>query len=1066
MNSVRLTLLKKALIFFSILLIPAGLIYVFAYFQNKKTLERYVLEDLAQLAEAYEGQVFQFLEMAKKRAVDFSSDGFIREQLAGAMKKGGPSAALNEHLAKNKLSLDKSIRSIHVLTLNGRVVASTEASSIGKDSSLEPYFKNGRYGTSVTEGLFLEDNLPMLAISTPIKRGFTGDTIGVLVNFISLNELDRILSNEFKRDFGAISLSKGRKKTLEVCIVNKDSLLLTRAKAGGDNEILKQAVTSPPVGACLQSNKEVAGFYKNSKGAMVAGASMCLPELKWVLIVEVSEHEALAPIKAVRNSAAAVALFMVAIAVLIIIAFYRLLVQKIKKLYDATEQISSGNYDISLPVESGDEIGALQQTFNAMASELKKRGVRIIEGKRRLSEAQRIARIGMWEYHIEQNNFFFSNEAATVLGWLGIWSVKGLEDFLSSVQESDRDALRRAFDASIFTKKPLSAVFRVLMPNAAIAHIRMEAAVAAGPEGAGQMLTGIVQDITGEKEREFELKKLSMAIEESANLVFITDRNGTIEYVNPLFEQVTGYSKDEAIGQNPRILSSGDTPNELYRELWSTILSGRTWRDTHKNKKKTGGFYWCNCVISPIINDKGEITHFLSIQEDITEKMQSEEKLSRIARHDELTGFYNRARFLELLDEWLANAILHDATGGLLLIDIDHFKFINDTYGHGIGDDFLRRVSVVINSTIDAFYVRHVGQKEKPLLSRPSGDEFAAFLPHLSEAQCLGLAEEIKNSIALFRYKELSLSATISLGIALYPEHGANSRTLLTKADTAMYRAKELGRNRGYMFREEDKDLEKMHSRLSWRDKILTALNESRFVPWFQPILNLKTGTVSHYEALARLKDENGNIILPGAFIEVAERFGLIGSIDRMITEKTMQIQSRLQRAGRKLSFGLNLSAKDLTDEEFLSFIKEKISDTGADPDSFIFEITETAAISDLARAVKFIKALKTIGCHFSLDDFGVGFTSFIYLREMGVDYIKIDGAFIRKLKDNPTDRVFVKALSDVARGLNIKSVAEFVENEEIIKLLVEFSVDYAQGFAIGKPAPEPEHIRPMAGLA
>ncbi len=1062
MNGVRLTLLKKALIFFSILFIPACSIYIFTYFQNKKTLEGYVLDDLTQLSETYEGQVFQFLEMSKRRAIDFSSDGFIRQELAGITKKGGASAPLNDHLAKNKLSLDKSIRSIHVLGLNGRVVASTETLSIGKDASMEPYFKNGRYGTSIAEGRFLMDNLPMLAISNPVKKGFTGDTIGVLVNFVSLSELDRILSNDFKRDFGAVSLSKGRKKTLEVCIVNKDSLLLTRAKAGYDEEVLNKAVASPPVGACLQSNKEVLGFYKNSKGASVAGASMCMPELKWVLLVEMSADEALAPIRAVRNSAAGVTVFMLAIAVLIIAAFYRSFVQRIKKLCAASEQISRGNYNIALPVESNDEIAVLQQTVNTMASELKQRGIRIIEGKRRLSEAQRIAGIGMWEYNIDKSQFFFSNEATAVLG---MKAVSSLEDLLSVVLNEDRDALRKAFDASIFAKKPISTVFRALMPNASVAHLRIEAALILDAEGANPILTGIVQDITEDKKREFELKKLSMAIEESANIVFITDRNGTIEYVNPMFEAVTGYSKDEAIGQNPRILSSGETPNELYRELWSKILSGKTWRDTHKNKKKTGGYYWCNCVISPIINEKGEITHFLSIQEDITEKMQSEEKLRRIATRDELTGFYSRARYIELLDEWLADAILVETTGGLLLIDLDHFKFINDTYGHGIGDDFLRRVSVVISSTIEEFFGKRI-KKDAALLSRPAGDEFAVFLPHLTEAECLSLAEEIRNSVALFRYKELSLSATISLGVALYPAHGANSRTLLTKADTAMYRAKELGRNRVYMFREEDKDIEKMHSRLSWRDKILTALNESRFVPWFQPILDLKTGAVSHYEALARLKDEENNIILPGAFIEVAERFGLVGSIDRMITEKTMRTQSQLQKSGRKLSFGLNLSGKDLTDEEFLSFLKEKISETGADPDSLIFEITETAAISDLSRAIKFIKALKAMGCHFSLDDFGVGFTSFIYLREMGVDYIKIDGAFIRKLKDNPSDRVFVKAISDMARGLNIKSVAEFVENLEIISLLREFSVDYAQGFAIGRPAPDPEHIKPMPPLA
>jgi len=242
--------------------------------------------------------------------------------------------------------------------------------------------------------------------------------------------------------------------------------------------------------------------------------------------------------------------------------------------------------------------------------------------------------------------------------------------------------------------------------------------------------------------------------------------------------------------------------------------------------------------------------------------------------------------------------------------------------------------------------------------------------------------------------------------------------------------------------------------RLKERERIQKALNDDRFEPWFQPILDLTDNKIHHYEALARMKDENGDILLPGAFIDTAERFGLIGAIDRVIIDKTMKLQAETRRMGRELSFTINLSGKDFGDDDFLSFLHMRVKEPGANLCSPIFEITETAAVRDLNIAIKFIKALKSLGCHFSLDDFGVGFTSFIYLREMEVNYIKIDGSFIRRLHENANDQFFVKAITDVARGMGIKTVAEFVETEETLKLLKKFGVDYAQGTLIGKPAP------------
>jgi len=301
----------------------------------------------------------------------------------------------------------------------------------------------------------------------------------------------------------------------------------------------------------------------------------------------------------------------------------------------------------------------------------------------------------------------------------------------------------------------------------------------------------------------------------------------------------------------------------------------------------------------------------------------------------------------------------------------------------------------------------------------------------------------------------LDIRATASIGVVFYPEHGRTTKELFTKVDAALYRAKETGKNRCHLYNPKDKVLENIHLRFRQKISIQKALAEGRFAPWFQPLLSLADNKIHHYEALARMKDEEGNILLPGTFIDTAERFGLIGSIDRMITEKTMRLQAELSRKGRDLSFGMNLSGKELGDEELLLFLQSKITETGADPSRLVFEITETAAVHDLDKAVRFINDLKAMGCRFSLDDFGVGFTSFVYLREMHVDYIKIDGSFIRKLHENHNDQLFVRAITEVAKGMGIQIIAEFVEDERSLDLLREYGVDYAQGYLIGKPSPE-----------
>ena len=553
-------------------------------------------------------------------------------------------------------------------------------------------------------------------------------------------------------------------------------------------------------------------------------------------------------------------------------------------------------------------------------------------------------------------------------------------------------------------------------------------------------------DVTEQRQATFEIKKLSAAIEQSSSIVFITDSDGVIEYVNPIFEQVTGYAKQEALGQTPRILSSGETPDSMYGEMWGTIKGGWTWRGILKNRTKDGGRYWCNTVISPVKDQNGNIINYLAVQEDITEKKASEAKIKYLAYHDEMTDLLNRSRFMELMGERLFSNLEDKEPGVLLMLDIDHFKFINDSYGHGLGDEVLRSVSRLLKKTL---------QDEESILGRLGGDEFAIYLAPTDEKKGMAIAERIREQIEGYRSGSLPFRLSASIGAVLYPVHGAAVSELFTKVDAAMYRAKELGRNRSHLYRDEDHILEDIHSRLKWKERILKALDEDRFEVWMQPIIGLNDNKVRHYEALARMRDEEGNILLPGAFIEVAERFDIIGAVDKQIIKKTLILMSEAGRKGRSLTFSINLSGKDLMDDDLLLFIRSAISETGADPDHIVFEITETAAVCDIERAARFIKALKSLGCHFSLDDFGVGFTSFTYLRELDVDYIKIDGSFIRNLKKNANDQLFVKAIADVARGMKVKSIAEFVESEETFQILKKLGVDYAQGYYIGKP----EHL-------
>ncbi len=1043
MEKVSFSLLKKAVFALAVILLPIAVSFILGLRDATSSVRTNILDNLSIISEAFEGRVYQFLEMSKRRARDFATDGLIVE---GLERNGSGGALRLDGLLKERLRLDGHIHSISVSTPDGVVVASTEKSIIGSDISKEPFFTKGLKGAAVAAKA-IGPRMPGLAISAPIK-GADDRTIGVLTNVIPLSELELVLSGEFEGALGAISWGT-RFNTMRVYIADASARIVA-----GPAGYAGESIDTPPVRSCLASKREMLGLYRGFKGEDVAGASQCLPSLDWTLLVEVDRSELMQPVHAMRRDAFAVLAAVAALIGLLVALFYRSIIVQLRRLSDAARKMAGGDYAVRLPAGSRDEIGALGAAFNEMASEIERRDSAVREAAARLGRAEHIARMGSWEWDVINDRMYLSEEMYGLLGVAAHEFGGSYESVLSSVHPEDREAVKRSVYSAFYRREPFSLDHRLIQPDGAVIMVHAQGDVSFAASGIPVKMTGLFQDITERKRAEFDLKKLSMAIEGSVNIVFITDASGRIEYVNRMFEEVTGYSRKEAIGQTPRILASGETTTDQYEVLWKAILSGKTWRNVYRNRKKNGDLYWCNSVITPIRDERGKITHFLAVQEDTTERMHSEERARYLESYDGLTGLVNRARFMELLDGWIKSGG-RTLSGALLLSDMDQFKFINDAYGYGTGDEFLRRVGKIIEDAATSSYGGYFPNL-RPLVGRLSGDEFAVFLPQAGEREGQGVAECLRKAVEEFRYASDFSSTTMSTGIVIYPGHGQDSRDLFTRADAAMYRAKELGRNRSHLFKAEDKDLEKLHSRLAWKEKILKALREDRFIPYFQPILRLKDNRVVHYEALARMIDEDGKVLLPGAFIDVAERFGIIGAIDRAIIKKAMKELSGL-REMKEACFSMNLSGKDIGDDDLLDFIRARMEETGVRRGSVVFEITETAAIGDLERARTFTRALKTLGCRFSLDDFGVGFTSFVYLRELNVDYIKIDGSFIRKLHQSPADQVFVKAMSDCAKGLNIHSIAEFVEHQETLKLLRKLGVDYAQGYLIGRPAPSPD---------
>jgi diguanylate cyclase (GGDEF)-like protein/PAS domain S-box-containing protein len=451
----------------------------------------------------------------------------------------------------------------------------------------------------------------------------------------------------------------------------------------------------------------------------------------------------------------------------------------------------------------------------------------------------------------------------------------------------------------------------------------------------------------------------------------------------------------------------------------------------------------------------GTFLYHEGILTDITHLKRQEEQLLHLAAHDPLTGLHNRREFNVILDRHLSQAKRYGGQGAILWMDLDGFKEINDGLGHKVGDELLASLAHRMKSTI----------RESDVLARLGGDEFAILYPNVDSIQAQIAATRLLDAIRQHtaNIQGQAIRTTASMGIVVFPEHGMQPTELLMQADMAMYRAKEQGRNRFCVYSPDQENMEAPEQRIDWLRLVREALENDGFVLYAQPILDLRTDEITRYEILLRLLDRDGGIIPPGAFLDIAEQFGLSGDIDRWVLSKAREILSDAEIMAKGISFAINLSPRTMTDKEFLQLISDMPALNVIGPVRLVMEITETAAIYNIHVAKDFLRVLRGRGYEFALDDFGMGFSSFYQLKNLDVDYLKIDGSFIRNLQHDPVDKHLVLAMVHLAQSMGKQTIAEFVEDQETLDMLREIGVDCAQGFHIGRPRPLDSALKEIA---
>jgi len=694
----------------------------------------------------------------------------------------------------------------------------------------------------------------------------------------------------------------------------------------------------------------------------------------------------------------------------------------------------------------------------------------------RLQMALTSARMSIWDASVVGNSVLegtiaWSAEGAALIGLTPIAQNQAFADFLRMVHPDDAGSMVHAMQHCVDECAGYAFEYRVLRPDGRMIWLGSRATTLC-EDGAPVRTLGLCWDDSERKQQEADLaaqKELAdVTLASIGDAVVTTDTHGRITFMNRVAEQLTGWSDAQARGLDvAEVVGLADEANgqaidnpalrslQLRQAIGVTSRAQLVTREGHRIAVEDSA--------APIWSRDGQVLGAVMVFHDVSHERRLTHQLSWQASHDALTGLVNRRAFEDAISNALRSAKDEGHHHALLYMDLDRFKIVNDSVGHGAGDVLLQTLSRML-----------LGQmRESDVLARLGGDELGVLLTYCPMDRARELADELRRSIKDFRFvwsdKVFELGA--SIGLVEISEESKSASELLVEADQACYMAKEQGRNRIHVYRESDLMLARRQGELQWVTRLNDALAHDRFRLFAQHIVSLDGADDGHYEVLVRIVNHEASneaggendLILPGAFIPAAERYDLMAPLDRWVVTHICRHIARerahLARSdgascdGRRAAapvYSVNLSGMSLSDEGMLDHIVAQFDENGIDPTQLCFEITETAVIANMPRAQEFIGALRALGCRFSLDDFGSGLSSFAYLRTLPVDYLKIDGVFIRGIAHNDINRAMVKAINEVGHVMGIRTIAEYVEDPPTLDAVRALGIDYAQGYAVG----------------
>src|ERR1700735_4343511 len=662
---------------------------------------------------------------------------------------------------------------------------------------------------------------------------------------------------------------------------------------------------------------------------------------------------------------------------------------------------------------------------------------------------------GLWDFDTLNNRVYLSPRWKAMLGY-DESDVGQAPDWRTLVHSDDMSRVQAAIRDHVAGKTPIfESLHRMRHATGEWRWVISRAKAKVDDKGRLLRLVGVELDITERKLYEEALfrekESAQITLQSIGDGVITTDAKGVIDYLNPVAEALTGWRLEDSQGRAIEEIFRAfheETCAPLENPLACAIRPTRSIKSGRPMLliRRDGNEIYVESTASPIRDGSGAVSGGVLVFHDVSEARELNRRLSYHASHDVLTGLVNRREFENRMERALKSAKARETSYALCVLDLDQFKIVNDTCGHSAGDALLGQVGALLKSKV----------RWRDTLSRLGGDEFGLLLESCSLDAAMRMAESLREAVRGFRFswEERVFRLGASIGVVPITADNEDVAAILSAADGACAAAKEQGRNRVHSFAENDIELMRRRREMQWAARINAALEEGRFELFRMPILPLQVPeTGAHYELLLRMRDENGRIVAPDSFIAAAERYGITPSIDRWVVENALRwLVSEADERARLAMCSINLSGQSLGDDKFLPFVIDQFHRSGLDASKICFEITETAAVASFSQANRFIQALKELGCKFALDDFGTGLSSFGYLKHFPVDYLKIDGSFVKEILHDPIDREMVRSINEIGHLTGKQTIAEFAENNEIINMLRSLGVDYAQGYGVSQP--------------